>query len=105
MPLGRLAQVREHRAWVAQQGELHGKTEPAGIAVTLRHEVLVRSGQGEEPRQVIRIMRHTQQCLAFLLCQQLSALQGAPPVHQTSIMIVDGPALGDVVCGRVRTVA
>jgi hypothetical protein len=74
--LRRLVQVREHRARVTQQGELHGEAEPAGVAETLGDKMPVGSRQGEEPRQRIGILGHAQQSPALFVGENLSALQG-----------------------------
>jgi hypothetical protein len=76
--LGRLLQVREHGAGMAQQGKLHGEAKPAGVAETLGDEMPVGSGQGEQTRQAVRILRYPQQDLALLVSQNLSARQSFP---------------------------
>ena len=102
--VGRLVEIGERRAGMAQQGELHGAAEAVGIAAAFRHEVPVGPGQGEQPRQGVGVGRNAQERLALLIGQQLSACQGVSPVPQTSMLIMDGTALGDVVCGRVWAV-
>ena len=102
--VGRLVEVGEGRARMAQQGKLHRAAEAVGITAALGHKVPVGPGQGEQPRQGVGIRRDAQKRLALLVGQQLSACQGVSPVPQTPMMNMDGPALGDVVCGRVWAV-
>jgi hypothetical protein len=79
---GGLVQVREHRAGMAQQGELHGEAEAVGVATAPGHEVLVGAGEGEEPCQAVRVIGHTQERVALLVGQQLSSWQSVPPSHK-----------------------
>jgi len=97
-----LVEIGERRARMAQQGKLHGIAETVGVAAAVGHQVQVRTGQGEPPCQGVGVGRDAQQRPALLVGQQLSACQSSSPVPQTPEMNIDGPALGDVVCGRAR---
>src|SRR3978361_1181693 len=77
--LGRLLRVREHGAWMAQQGKLHGEAKPAGVAETLGDEMAVGSGQGEQTRQAVCILRYSQQDLAGLRRSKSVGASKLPP--------------------------
>ena len=95
-----MVEVGERRARMAQQGELQGAAKLVRITTAFCHEAPVGSGQGKQACQGVGVGRDAQERLALLVGQQLSACQSVSPVPQTSMMNMDRPALGDVVCGR-----
>ena len=72
--------IRERRARVAQQRELHGETKAAAAAAAPRYEVLVGPGEREQTGQVVWVVGHTHKRMALLVGQQLSARQRFSPV-------------------------
>lgn len=78
--VGRLVEVGEQRAGIAQQGKLHGATEAVGVAAAFGHVAPISPGQGEQARQGVGIGLNTQERLTLLIGQQLSACHGISPV-------------------------
>ena len=77
--IDRLLHLRQAHAGMAQQGQLHGKSQTIGGAAAARHEILIGSGKGVMPGHGVRIPRHAKEQLAFFVGKQRSARHRSPP--------------------------